>query len=51
MPGQIRPDQKLVKVAAKILKKNKDRLQKNEDRPSDKRIERWRVDSSSVVPK
>jgi hypothetical protein len=51
MPGQIRPDEKLLKVVNKILQKPKERRQKNEKEPSDKRVDRWRVDSSSVIPK
>ncbi len=51
MPGQIRPIEKLVKIVNKILEKPKDKQQKNENRPSDKRIEAWRIDSYSITPR
>lgn len=51
MPGQIRPDEKLVKVVNEIIKKPKDKQQKNEKEPSAERLDRWIVDSSSLVPK
>jgi hypothetical protein len=51
MPGQIRPIEKLVKVVNKILEKPKDKQQKNDQRPSDKRIEAWRIDSYSITPR
>ena len=50
MPGQIRPNQKLVKVLNKILKKPKNLNQKNERQPDDKRREQWQVDSLSIIP-
>lgn len=51
MPGQIRPIQKLVKVVNKILQKPKDKQQRDDKEPSDKRIEAWRIDSYSVTPR
>jgi hypothetical protein len=46
MPGQIRPDTKVMKVAYKILKTPKKLQQGNEKEANKKRLEAWRVDSS-----
>lgn len=45
MPGQIRPDAKVRKIAYKILKTPKDLQQKDNPEPSKKRYESWKVDS------
>ena len=46
MPGQIRPDKKLLKLAYKILQTDKSLQQKDNKAPSDKRIEAWKINSS-----
>ena len=46
MPGQIRPDHKLMKLAYKILKTPVKLQQKDEKEPNDKRIKSWTIDSS-----
>lgn len=51
MPGQIRPIEKLVKVMNNILKKPKNQQQKNDKKPDDRRIEAWKIDSSSIIPR
>lgn len=46
MPGQIRPDEKMMRVAYKILKTPKKLQQSNDKEPDKKRLNAWRVDSS-----
>lgn len=46
MPGQIRPDKALRKVAYKILKTPKDLQQKDDRRPAAERVEAWKINSS-----
>ena len=48
MPGQIRPDKKSMKIAYKILKTPKDLQQKDDRRPSDRRLREWFRDSSTA---
>src|ERR1017187_6944560 len=50
MPGQIRPNKKMMKTAYKILGTPKDMQQRNDDRPSEKRVYSWRIDSS-IAPR
>lgn len=50
MPGQIRPDKALMKVAYKILKTPKKLQQGNDKEPSEKRIQAWKIDSS-IAPR
>lgn len=51
MPGQIRPDKKMIKVLNQILEKPKDLQQKNEKVPSEKRRQAWMINSYSIIPK
>lgn len=46
MPGQIRPEKKLMKVVYEILKTPKPLQQKLDKEPDQKRLNAWRVDSS-----
>lgn len=46
MPGQIRPDKKIMKAAYKILKTPKDLQQSDNKEPNPRRLKAWRVDSS-----
>lgn len=46
MPGQIRPEKKLMKVVYQILKTPKHLQQKLDKEPDAKRLNAWRVDSS-----
>jgi hypothetical protein len=46
MPGQIRPDAKLKKLAYKILQTPKELQQKNTPKPSEKRYNAWHINSS-----
>ena len=50
MPGQIRPDEKMMKVVYKILKTPKKLQQRNEREPSDRRLQSWKIDSS-IAPR
>jgi hypothetical protein len=45
MPGQIRPDKKLMKLVYKILKTPKNLQQENQTIASHKRQREWNVDS------
>lgn len=46
MPGMIRPNKKMAKLAYKILKTPKDQRQENQPRPSERHVFSWWVDSS-----
>jgi hypothetical protein len=46
MAGMIRPDEKMAKLAYKILKTPKDQQQQNQPSPPEKLIKQWWVDSS-----
>lgn len=46
MPAQIRPIEKLAKLAYKILNVPKEQQQKNTGKPTEKRLRAWAVDSS-----
>lgn len=46
MPGQIRPEKKVMKVAYQILKTPKPLRQSEQKEPDPKRLFAWRVDSS-----
>ncbi len=46
MPAQVRPIEKLAKLAYKILKVPKEQQQKNDGKPTQKRLTAWMVDSS-----
>lgn len=48
MPGAPRPNKQAMKIAYAILKTPKDKQQKNEPKPSDKRIAEWFRDSSTA---
>lgn len=41
MPGQIRPNEKLAKVAYEILKTSKDSRQKNTELPTERQRREW----------
>jgi hypothetical protein len=45
MPGQLRPDEKLAKIAYSLLKTPKDQQQKNDPKPTEEQLHRWFVDS------
>jgi len=45
MAGQIRPDEKLAKLAYKLLGTPKDQQQKDTPKPTDDQKKRWYVDS------
>lgn len=47
MPGTIRPNKKCMKIAYNILNVPKDKQQKNQQKPSDKQIREWFIDSST----
>lgn len=46
MPGAVRPNKKMAKLAYKILKTPKDQQQENQPRPSERHVREWWVDSS-----
>ena len=48
MPGAIRPDKKLMKIAYTILKTNDNMRQKNETSPTEERRKEWRSDSDKA---
>jgi len=48
MPGMIRPNKKAMEIAYKLLKTAKSLRQKNDKKPSEKRIEEWFKDSSTA---
>lgn len=48
MPGMIRPNKKMAKIAYKILKTPKDLRQNAQKRPSDKMVRAWFRDSSTA---
>ncbi len=48
MPGAIRPNLKMAKLAYKILKVPKDRQQDNQKKPDKRRIQEWFRDSSTA---
>jgi len=48
MPGQIRPNEKAMKIAYKILKTPENRQQKPEPEPTKERKEEWFRDSSTA---
>lgn len=50
MPGQIRPLEKIRKVAYKILKTPKELQQDNQPEVSKRRFRRWKIDSSIYPP-
>lgn len=50
MPGQIRPIEKVKKIAYKILKTPKDLQQKENPVPDKKRYESWKIDSQ-ILPR
>lgn len=43
MPGQLRPIEKLAKVAYRILKVDQDKQQKNTHQPDERRLREWSV--------
>jgi hypothetical protein len=47
MPGQVRPNEKCMKIAYKILKTPKDKQQDNQIVVSPKRVREWFRDSST----
>ena len=47
MPGSIRSNKKAMKIAYELLKTPKDRQQKNEKKPSIKRLREWYRDNST----
>lgn len=49
MAVQIRPDKKLMKIAYKILQTPESLRQNNTKKPSDKRFESWKIDSSLSI--
>jgi hypothetical protein len=46
MPGQIRPDKKMMKTVYTILKTPKKLQQSNTEEPNPRRLNEWRIDSS-----
>jgi hypothetical protein len=48
MAAWLRPSEKLAKVAYKILKTPKELRQRNDKEPSDKRIEAWKINTSTT---
>jgi len=45
MPSGIRPNSKALKIVNRILNTPKDQRQKEDKKPSDKRVNEWWVDS------
>jgi hypothetical protein len=48
MAGMIRPNKKAMEIAYRLLQTTKSLRQKNEKKPSEKRVKEWFKDSSSA---